>query len=123
MNAPGAVQAVASRDVDALGEILSELRRIRQLLEQQQRPSAMADAGPARLLSALAASMGDLDLPFDAAEVINHAAVDDGLADSLQACSVRTVAALGAVLRSWRDRPVDGLVLRRDGRSWRLERT
>jgi hypothetical protein len=67
--------------------------------------------------------MNDLDLSFDASEVLAHSRVDDALDQALRACSCRTISAVGAVFRALRDRDLAGLRLRRDGRLWRLERT
>lgn len=105
-----------------LRELVTLNRAILATLERQQRPSAMDDGRPSRLLAALAEAMHDLDLPFDASEVLDHAALDCGLAEALEACGVQTAPALGALFRSLRDRHIDGLMLVRDGRSWRLAR-
>ena len=106
--------------LDLLRELVGEVRGLRRDL-MAGRPAP--DERYARLLSALAGAMGDLDLPFDAAEVLDHATVNHALDEALQDAGIRSPAALGAVFRSVRGRDIDGMRLVRDGRSWRLART
>lgn len=52
-------------------------------------------------------------------EIVQRALLMPGLAAALP--TTRNAYALGKYLQMWKDRPVDGLVLRREGRRWRVE--
>ena len=100
-------------------------RRLDSLESRLDAPDRLAseDDRRARLLRALAGTMGDLDLPFDVSEVMQAARSDARLNDALEALAIHRTSELGALFRSLRDRDVDGLRLRRDGREWRIERS
>jgi hypothetical protein len=104
--------------LDEVRALRRDVEDLRGLLERRRDP----DAAAARFLGALLGALGDLDLPFTADEVLAHGAVDHDLGEALGVLGLTTTAAVGAAFRSWRDRPIDGVVLRREGRNWRLAR-
>jgi len=108
--------------IEDQGETLAALVTAIETLVARQAPPP-GDARHARLLVALAESMADLDLPFDAAEVLAHRRTSADLDDALTALGIDDTAALGALFRSLRDRDLDSLMLVRDARVWRLRRT
>ena len=109
--------------LNAIDDQNARLDRIEELLRRQQ-PSAEADERLARLLAALAASMGEFDdLPFSTTEVLNHRRQHHELDTALEAIGIRTTQALGNLFRELKGKDLNGLLVIRDGRLWRLVRT
>jgi len=116
-----ALERTQAEILDGQAELLAGQARILEAL-LKRRESGPPDARHARLLAALAEAMEDLDLSFDAGEVLAYARVDHALAEALKGCNVNTTADVGALFRSLRDQHLAGLRILRDGRTWRLER-
>jgi hypothetical protein len=121
-SAPNAPASLVVDDplVPLVRELIAEVRGLRADLRRRDR--GQPDERYARLFSVLGGIVGT-ELAFDAVEVLDHAAVDEALAAALADCGLHTADAIGGVaFRAWRDRPAGGYVLRRDGRSWRLDK-
>jgi hypothetical protein len=113
---------------ELLADILAVLESIADRLEAGlaaptgavEPPSRYQRFGP--LLEALAVALGGLDVPFESAEVAEHAKDDHDLELALRRCGLTTPAEIGARFRSLNGHWVGALRLLRDGDAWRLER-
>lgn len=113
-------------DRGLLEVIVQELRAIRQAVERQAPQSGQnvpsAACRYADLLLAIAEACGAEGLPFEVCEVLRDADSNDDLAEALRESRIADTSELGAALRSLRNKRVEGFVLRRDGRQWRIDR-
>jgi hypothetical protein len=110
---------IADPLVPLVRELIAEVRGLRADLRRRER--GQPDDRYEQLFAVLGGIVGT-ELAFDAAEVLEHADVDEALASALADCGLHTVEAIGLMFRSWRDRPAGGFVLHRDHRSWRLDK-
>jgi hypothetical protein len=76
----------------------------------------------AHLLTAIATTLHDYDVAFEAWEVIEASTHDHDLIEALHEVGVSDAAALGALFRSIRGKQIGGFTIERDGRGWRLRR-
>jgi hypothetical protein len=118
-------QRLLQRLGEPLADLVDELRVMRQLMTPA--PS-IEDAPHARVMLALATTLGDLELSFESDEVIEATRHDHALDVALRAIGIladadKAVDRFGLWLRAWRNRPLAGYVVRRRGRRWGIERT
>jgi hypothetical protein len=108
------VSTPTSRRIEALEGAVRELRVAVAALEQARSPRDRADADLRRVLAARTAA-----LPFGAAELLKHAAVDRTLRAALQAATIQTPAEAGAWLRDHRGTSDGIAIVRERRRRWR----
>lgn len=95
-----------------LGQILDELRLIRQALVRRSRPR---DEDDVRVFHAMAENKDVRSTRFSAAEVIRHALVAKALREALAAADCESPRSLGRLFRRIEGREIDGLMLVRVG--------
>lgn len=95
-----------------LGQVLDELRLIRQVLERRSRPR---DEDDLRVFHAMAVNQDVRSTRFSAADVIRHALVARALRDALTAADCENPRSLGRLFRRIEGREIDGLTLVRVG--------
>ena len=130
LQAPRHRAAVGARIVALLEDLVTGQQRLIELLERQAvaPPGATGDPRHVRLLACIADALGDLDLGFDAGEIMSLAASNHALADVLDALDIEDADGLVTAFRSMKDRDLDGLRLFKVGRTrvgttWGLRRT